>query len=114
MANTATWIITIVLYYLTVGLFVILLSLGNLTTTGHEVTAPTVNNLSTSLNLSSSVSSSLWDAASLPVDLIRYMVLGFDLGLGGVGNFIVTFIFGIVPGMILAILVYFAIRSGSS
>jgi len=114
MANTATWIIILVSYYLVLGIFAITLSLGNLTTTGHEITAGYVDNASSSLNLSSSVSSSLWDAGSLPIDLLRYFTLGFDLGLGIVGNFIVNFFFVIIPGLFLTIMIYFAIRSGSS
>lgn len=114
MARVGTWILLILAYYLVMGLFAAMLSIGNLTTTGHEITSSTVSNLSASANLTSETTSSVWTAGSLFIDMLKFYTLGLDLGLGGVGNFVVNFIFIVIPGIMLALFVVLAIRGGSS
>ena len=115
MANVASWVIAWFAYYSVIALIIVCLSVGGMLDRDTHLNTSMSNEYitnSTTMDIPDSASS--WTIGSVFWDLFSFIEFGADLGLGGFGNFLVSFIFVWVPGFIFTILILFAIRSGSS
>jgi len=120
MTSVAQLMILTIFYYILVGIMVFSLSIGGMFEDTNTIQG-SFNSLDDGgelLNLTLEPAGG-WDylthTAGGFIDVWKFFRgFGLDLGLGGFGNFLVTLIFGWLPAMVSALLVVFAIRSGSS
>jgi hypothetical protein len=121
MANIGTFIGLLMGYYFLLAIMVICLSFGGLlggeeTVTSGLVGITNYSGQAGAYNITTVIpeTSSTWDIAGAIWNWITFETVGLDLGLGGFGNFLVTFIFVLFPGLLLTVMIVLAIRGGSA
>jgi hypothetical protein len=113
MASVATWVLGMIGYYSVLALFIVCLSVGGMLDSDTSMNSTISTTYTNSSGMDIPDSASTWSIGSVFWDLLSFYGFGADLGLGGFGNFMVTFIFMWVPSWIFVILMLFAIRNGS-
>ena len=122
MASVAQLVMLTIMYYILVGIMVFSLSMGGMFENSNMVQGSfnsgteieDLFNVSSQADYPTTLTYITHTAAAF-IDVFKFFrFLGLDLGLGGFGNFLVTLVFGWMPGLVSILLIMFAVRGGSS
>ena len=117
-SSVAQLTILAVMYYILVFIMIFALSYGGQFEGEAYSMQGSIGSANTSQLLNMSIEpESGWDylihSTGAFIDTYKFFTFGLDMGLGAFGNFFVTLLFGWLPGLVLSLLVLFAIRGGS-
>jgi len=114
MVSTAQLVFILIGYSVMLGIMIAALSVGGQFENSNMIQGGSLQQIQSTFNVSEDVNPASVLLGSVWLDVQKFSNFGIDLGLGGFGNFLVSFIFVWLPAFAMIILIYYSIRSGSS
>lgn len=112
MTSTAQLVILFMIYYVVIGIGISAIGYGDLIT--DERVESNVVYAGSEMTYNTTIEDGAFSLTEGINYILAFATLGVNLGLGGFGNFLVVLLFVWIPGVIMALLGYYSIRSGSS